>query len=160
VHSAQVATQRKYRPLLDAIREVYGSPSPNPSDTLAGYPGARALLEERYSEEGTEPPSPEDALNYLLDAAIDRFGYSARDVFGAVFNYMDMTQRHRDAFELNYEDLRDTVSALSNNRRAKHSISHRILALSPVDQGPLTRVSWNVDIKSDWVSRNHIPGTG
>ena len=147
--------QRSYRPLLDALRKVYGSPSsPNLSDPLSLYPGARSLLEERYSEEGIAAPSPEDALDYLLDAAIDRFGYSARDVFSGVFNYLDTTKRHKDAFDLNYQDLRNAVSALSNNRHASHSISHRILALSPVDEGPLMRISWNVDIKSDWVSRN------
>jgi len=71
--------QDKYR---SPVRQVYGSSSPNLIDPLDIYPGAHALLEERY----TVPPLPEDALDYLLDAAIYRFGYSARDVFGAVFN--------------------------------------------------------------------------
>ena len=156
--------QDQYHSLLDALRKVYGSSSLSPSapssDPLAVYPGARALLEERYSEEDTAPPSPEDALDYLLDAAIDRFGHSARDVFGAVFNFSEMTRRHKDAFDLTYKQLRDAVSALSKNRSANHSISHRILALSPVDQGPFMRVGWDVDFKSDWISRNVLQKLG
>jgi hypothetical protein len=78
---------------LAALNKVYRSSSPNPSDhdPLDVCLGACALLEEHYSEEDTEP-SPEDALDYLLDAAIDCFGYSAHDVFGAVFHYSAMTQ--------------------------------------------------------------------
>ena len=141
---------------MDALYKVYRSSSPNLSDPLDAYPGARALLEEHYGEEGTPPPSPEDALDCLLDAAIDRFGYSARDVFSAVFDYPEMTGRHENAFDLKYADLEDAVSALAQNRSVGHSISHRLLALRPDDQGPLVRVRWNVDFKSDWVARNVI----
>lgn len=149
--------QDEYQPLLDALHKVYGNSSSNSSDPLKFYQGARELLEERYSEEGTMPPSPEDALDYLLEAAIDRFGYSARDVFCAVFDYSAMTQRHEDAFaNLKYADLRDAVLALAKNQGTSHSISHRVLALCPVDQGPLKRVCWNVDFKSDWIARNVV----
>ena len=144
--------QDDYPYLLNALYKVYGSSSPDPSDPLDNYPGARELLEERYSEEGAVLPSPEDAIDYLLDAAIHRFGYSARDVFSAVFNYPDMTGLHEDAFDLNYTDVRAAVPALSKN----HTVSHRILALTPVDQGPLVRVYWDVDFKSDWVARNVV----
>jgi hypothetical protein len=91
--------QDKYHPLLTALRKVYGSSSPNPSDPLNAFSGARALLEEHYSEEDSVQPSPEDALDYLLDAAIDRFGYSARDVFGAVFDYPDDDRAPRGGFQ-------------------------------------------------------------
>ena len=141
------------------LHKVYSSS--NSSDLIDPYPGVRVLLEERYSEEGTVPPSPEDALEYLLDAAIDRFGYSARDVFGAVFNYSGMTRRHETAFvSLSQAQLQEAVSALVSNRSASHSVSHRILTLRPVDQGPLESVDWNVDFKSDWVARNVITTLG
>ena len=139
---------------MDALHKVYGSSSPDLSDPLADYPGARALLEEHYSEEDTVKPTPEEALDYLLDAAIDRFGYSARDVFGAVFDYSAMTRRHEDAFDIECADLEASVSALSNNRTADYSISHWILALSPVYKSLLQRVRWNVDFKSDWIARS------
>ena len=78
--------QLEYHSLLAALYEVYGSSSPNPSDSdpLDVCLGVRALLEEHYNEEDSVQPSPEDAIDYLLDVAIDRSGYSARDVFGAV----------------------------------------------------------------------------
>ena len=55
------------------------------SDPLAPFPGARKLLKEC---EGEAAASSEHVINYLLEEAIDRFGYSesAYDVFNAVFN--------------------------------------------------------------------------
>ena len=82
--------QQKYHKLLAALHEIYRSSSPILGDPLDVFPGARVLLEEHYSEEDSVQPSPEDALDY-------RFGLSARDVFGAVFSYSSMTQRHKVA---------------------------------------------------------------
>ena len=58
-------------------------------------------------------PSPEDAIDYFLDAAIDRFGHSARDVFFGVFNYSAMISRHGNAIDIEYAELEAAVSALS-----------------------------------------------
>lgn len=148
--------QREYQDLLVALRKVYGQGSASNSySPLEAYVGAPDLLREHYGKEGTAPPSPEDALNYLLDASIERFGYAARDVFGGVFSYSLMTAYHDSAFViLNSTDLRDAVFALAKNDGASHSISHKILALRPVNQGPLEPIRWNVDFKSDWVARN------
>ena len=139
--------------MLDALHKVFSSSGSLVFGEKFPFPDARMLLEERLSEEDTVPLSPKDALDYLLDAAIDRFGYAARDVFGAVFNYSVMTQRHENAFNLNYTDLQKAVSALARNQTACHSISHRILTLCP---GPLVPLRWNIDFKSDWVARNVI----
>ena len=147
--------QAQYQSLLDALHKVYGSSPPNRSDPLDAYPGARELLEERYSEEDTMRPSPEDALDYILTAAIDRFGYSARDVFSGVFNYDEMTWYHRDAFHITYTELHTAVLALSTNQNVD-SKYHRILTLSTVYRGSLKRIRWDVDFKSDWVARNVI----
>ena len=152
--------QKKYHKLLAALHEVYGSSSPIQGDPLDVFPGARVLLEEHYSEEDSVQPPPEDALDYLLDAAIDRFGYSARDVFGAVFNYLWMTQRHERAFNIKYADLYAAVSALSKREGSNDSISNWILALSPVDQGPLLNVRWKVDFKSIWVAKSVMQKLG
>ena len=150
--------QQKYHKLLAALHEVYKSTSPILGDPLDVFPGARVLLEEHYSEEDSVQPSPEDALNYLLDAAIDRFGYSARDVFGAVFNYSSMTQRHERAFDIEYADLYAAVSALFKREGSNYLISDRILALSPV--GPLLNVRWKVDFKSTWVAKSVMRNLG
>jgi len=144
-----------YHPLLAALNEVYRSSSPNPGDPLDVCFGVRELLEKHYSEEDNVQPSPEDALDYLRNAAIDRFGYSARDVFGAVFDYSEVTRDHETAFSIKYADLYDAVSALFK-RESSDLISDRILALSPVDQGPLRSVHWEVDFKSPWVAKNVI----
>ena len=60
------------------IRKDY-SGSQNEMDP---FPGARALLNEVQMDITL---SPEEALDHLLGAPIDRFGYSGRDVFRAVF---------------------------------------------------------------------------
>ncbi|KDR75596.1 hypothetical protein GALMADRAFT_140226 [Galerina marginata CBS 339.88] len=79
--------QVEYPELLDALHNlVYGRSSLNLRDPLKPYYGARAILEERYGGKDIAPPSLEDAVDCLLDAVIDRFGYSARGVFGAVFD--------------------------------------------------------------------------
>jgi hypothetical protein len=148
--------QRKYQDLLVALHKVYGQGSASNSYIpLETYVGAPALLREHYGKEGTAPPSPEDALNYLLDASIERFGYSARDVFGGVFSYSRMAGYYDTAFvNLNSTDLHNAALALAKNEGACHSITHKILALSPVNQGPLEPIRWNVDFKSDWVARS------
>ena len=82
----RLKSQRQYQNLLNALRQVYGQdPASNSYSPLEAYVGVPDLLKEHYGEEGTASPSPEDALNYLLDASIERFGYSARDVFGGIF---------------------------------------------------------------------------
>ncbi|KAF8803452.1 hypothetical protein BYT27DRAFT_7226058 [Phlegmacium glaucopus] len=152
--------QDEYHSLVGALHKVYGSSPPNLNDPLDVYPSACVLLEEHYSQEDTLPLSPEDALNYLMDAAIDHFGYSAHDVFSAVFNYSAMTQLHKDTFDLKYTELQDAVSALCKNQSASHSISHQILTLHLVDQGPLKWVCWNVDFKPDCIARNMFQELG
>ena len=145
--------QDEYRPLLDALYKVYGSSSPNPSDPLDVFPGAHALLDEYYSEEGMEQPSPEEALDFLLEEVIIKFGDSARDVFGAVFNYQAMTRHHKIDVNITYTELQAAALALIENQSVNHKF-HQIFALSPVDQGPLVPVRWDVDYKSRWVAKS------
>ena len=149
--------QETYNQLLAALHEFCGG-SPILGDPLDVFPGARELLEEHHSEEDSVQPSPEDALNYLLDAAIDRFGYSAGDVFGAVFSYTSMTQHHEMAFNIKYEDLYAAVYSLS--KHVSDFVSNRILALSPVDKGPFLNVRWKVNFKSGWVGKSVMGNLG
>ena len=140
---------------MEALRKVFL----NPNVLERFYDAWRpiAFLEECRNEFGSDivPSSPNDALDYLLDAAIDRFGYSARDVFGAVFDYQAMTQLHQVTF-FTQKQLQDAVIALISNQGANETISHLILTMSPVEQGPLRSVRWKVDFKSEWVARNVI----
>ena len=90
--------QNEYHSLFDALCKVYLCNGSLGFEGSFPYPDALMLLEERHSEEDTALLSPGDALEYLLDAAIDRFGYSSRDVFHAVFKYSQMTWRHKATF--------------------------------------------------------------
>ena len=149
--------QERYQSLLNALREGYASPAQNKGDPLDVFPGARAVLKE--CEEDGVLSSPEDALSYLLEAAIDRFGYSARDVFSATFDYNSSTQRHQEAFRIKYTDFQAAVS-LPMNQSADHNISHLILALCPVYPAPFVRVRWEVEFKSKWVGKNMLQQLG
>jgi len=102
--------QKKYHSLLNALRKGHAGSSQHDVDPLDIFPGTRALLRER--EEDAVPLSAEDAIDYLLEAAIERFGYSARDVFNGVFDYQATTLHHQEAFAIKYADLQAAVSAL------------------------------------------------
>jgi len=145
--------QEKYPSLLEALGRVYPL-SQDQTDTLAELPGIHALLKESAAE---DVASPEAACDYLLEAAIERFGYSARDVFDAVFDYITPTKRHKEAFDIDYNDLRTAVSDLANNKISRFTaISHRIVALTPYHKGPFERVTWSLNFKSKWVGRSVI----
>ena len=151
---------------MNNLRKVYENSSSNLGDSPESFPGLVGvvkLLKEHYDEEDTtKRPSPEDALNYLLDAAIGRFGYSARDVFNAVFNFSLETLRHEEAFGLSYAGLKNLIAKLTRESLSNDidEISHRdrIVAISPKPnkQDPFSRVEWSVDFKSRWVARNII----
>ena len=85
-----------YPSLLEALRNVYPR-SHDQTDRLDDneFPGIPALLEDSAA---CDVSSPEDALDYLLQAAIDRFGYSARDVFIGVFNRDFVTRIHTSIY--------------------------------------------------------------
>jgi hypothetical protein len=130
---------------------MYQSSSQPQCDPLGAFTGVRALLD--LKPEGTKLSSPEDCLNYLLDAAILRFGYAARDVFSAVFMPDATTLIHKQAFDITYECLKTAVLSLAINGTADSKISQRIIALTPVYSGPFAEARWRVHFKSDWVAR-------
>ncbi|KAJ3495200.1 hypothetical protein NLJ89_g10666 [Agrocybe chaxingu] len=142
-------------PVGSASRSLWRPPQ-SEQDPLDVFPGFRTLLEE-WKEDGVSS-SPEEALNYVLEAVIDRFRYSTRDVFSAVFDYDVTAKHHQAAFKTKYDILRDIVSALLNpsEESPDTSISNRILALSPVYLGRLKSADWTVDFKPDWVARAMI----
>ena len=72
------------------------------------------------------------SIDYILDAAIYRFGLSAREVFGAIFNPSSTTKRHQPTFKIKYEDLETAVSAVSSGQVTTTKMPYEILAFSPV----------------------------
>ena len=142
--------QDEYHSLLDMLHKVYSSPNSSylldPCDI-----GAHVLLEECYSKEDTVPPSPEDALDYLLDAAINHFRYSAHDMFGAVQLFSDDLTPPEHFFQ---PQLCAIATWCTRPRSQSKCQSLHIIALHPVNQGPLKPIHWTVDFKLDWVARN------
>jgi hypothetical protein len=135
---------------LDALRK---DPSQYETDPLQLFPGTRELLNE--FQEDAQPVRPGDVFDYLLGAAIDRFGHSARDVFDAIFNYSKMTTIHQAAFRLNYADLDNAISTLLTMQNSS-SVCHEMLAISPVYSGPYMDDRWTVSFKSNWIARDII----
>jgi hypothetical protein len=130
---------------LEALRKGYEG-SLSQMDPLQEFQGVRKLLGERGL-------APNEAVDYLLEEAIHRFGYAAGDVFRAVFMPAEVTRRHESALVVSYTDLKDAVFALLNNQIGySNTIPHRILAMNVVDpDGPLT-----VDFKSDWIAKSIV----
>ena len=124
---------------MDALRKAY---SQDETDPLEPFPGVRTFLND-LQEDSAPSLSAEEALDYLLEAAIDRFGYSARDVFTAVFDLLSTTDRHQQAFKISFAELED---ALAVGRVTQ--LSHQILTLSPVYPAPYMNVKWKVEFKS------------
>ena len=148
-----------YPSLMDALCQV----SSNPNVLVDSYAeDAINFLKERRIEEGLDiVSSPNDALDYLLDAVIDRFGYSARDVSGAVFNYGWHTLYHEEAFHaFTQKQFQKAVFALISKNRCNDIISDRILTINPIQRGPLESVRWQLDFKSTWVAKNVIQNLG
>jgi hypothetical protein len=112
--------QDQYDDLFDALTEAHEDSSQYETDPLDAFSDARALLDEL--KKGT-PSSPQVALDYIPDAAIDRFGLSAHDMFSAVFNFASVMKRHQLAFRIKYEDFETALSALSSGLPTKIKIS-------------------------------------
>ncbi|KAF8894344.1 hypothetical protein CPB84DRAFT_1293837 [Gymnopilus junonius] len=150
----QLPYQEWYQEVLDALHEPYAGLSQDVEHLLDQFPGARALLKEckEKIKRAASPSSPEDALQYLLEAAIDRFGYSASDVYRTVFDYDGTTQLHQRALYFNCKEFKDALWGVACNNKTDITICDRILALSLVYSVPFTRVDWKVDFKSQWVA--------
>jgi 6-phosphofructokinase len=176
--------QRRYERLRVALRNSF-SRSQGQSDPLAEFSGLPALLkerEERQAEDAkldaededhkqkmmveedekvedqimaTEDKKVEEALGYLLDKAIERFGYAARAVFNAIFDFDSATTESRDAFDMiTSQNLKDTVISLATNHTVNFEHYNRIVAICPVysASNPYKEVDWKVAFNSDWVA--------
>ncbi len=139
--------QPMYNLLSSALRK---DPSQCDIDPLTPFPGSRVLLDE-FQQDGISL-SPEEALDYLLGAAINRFGYSARGVFRGVFRYHSSTKTHQAACNITLKALEAAISALAENESTPKT-SHLILTISPVYHNPLDHDDWKMRFLSDWVAK-------
>lgn len=97
-----------------------------------------------------------EALDYLLDVAIEHFGLAARTVFDAIQDFNSTTTIHQEAINtVTFQKLQDTVSALATNNSTDYNLSNQIITVSPVyhASAPFQSVNWNLDFISDWVAR-------
>ena len=167
--------QRRYKSLHVALRNFF-SRNQDRGDPLPGFDGLRALLkerEERQAEDAKlddeeewnedheqkigakEDEMIEEALGYLLDKAIERFGYAARAVYKAIFDFDSATKSSRRAFNtISFHQLKDTVICLAAGTTANFELSNKIVAICPVypASNPFGDVDWQVAFNSDWVA--------
>ncbi|KAF8523376.1 hypothetical protein BU17DRAFT_86120 [Hysterangium stoloniferum] len=138
--------QGYYVNLLDVLRQIYPDKGSSqrrmdPIIALNGFPGAGRILQERYPMTIEDPisPSPEDTLNTLLDAAIERFGYAAQ------------------RFQISHQALQEIIAALSRGDSVlSPHVSHRILVIRPIPRRYLLADRWTLNFKSDWVGRSML----
>ena len=173
--------QEEYKSLYAALQSFYDSSSnQGQGDPLSEFRGVRVLLEKRDEEDalleklededseeakhkenmmemegGKAEDKVEEALDYLLNLAIERFGYVARVVFKAVFDFRSTTEDFLDAFNINFQQLKDAAASFSSNGSVDFKFSNRILVISPVYSTSkyFERIKWNVAFNSDWVAK-------
>ena len=84
-----------------------------------------------------------------------RFGYVAGDVFEAVFDFDTATTKSQIAFDINFQQLKDTVAS-----RAVVGVDNfkRIFAISPplFALNPFAAVHWKVDFISGLVAAEFV----
>ncbi|KAF8510663.1 hypothetical protein BU17DRAFT_97876 [Hysterangium stoloniferum] len=137
-----------------------------PIIALNGFPGTGRIVQEGYAMTIEDPisPCPEDALNALLDAAIEHFGYAARDVFHAIYFFDSMSEDDKQAFQISHQALEETIAVVAPGNRVVNSrASHRMLIMHPIPCGYLEADNWTLNLKSDWIGRRmlkqlHISG--
>lgn len=92
----------------------------------------------------------------LLDYAIELYGYSARDVFMAVFDPRGARQRHAQALNnATYDDLCSLVGRLELRQSyPDNSLSHCLIAMTPIPLDPGDRFTvFRLDFKSPFIAR-------
>ena len=170
--------QKRYKRLHVALRNFF-SWNQGRGDPLAEFSGLGSLLkerEERQAEDAKlddeeewnedhkqkmmqtgaeEDKKVEEALDYLLDKAIERFGYAARTVLKAVFDFDSATKDCQRAIDMiNFQRLKHTVICLASNGVVNFGLYNQIVAIRPVysAEHPFTQVRWKVAFNSDWVA--------
>jgi len=155
--------QKYYQDLLDALAEAYpegSSPPPrSPQDALQCFPGIYELFAQHHFDPTTSASldlpigSPsENALAWLLDMAIEHFGFVARDVFAAVFDFRAVELLHEDAFKVGFDNLADSVMALiAGDRHPINNTRHYIISMHSPDNSVIDKTSYQLKWKSDWV---------
>ncbi|KAF8905188.1 hypothetical protein CPB84DRAFT_1844998 [Gymnopilus junonius] len=87
--------QRNGTTSVEALCKVYPSTSEYRIHPLVRYLGARELLKDLKKKKVA--PSAKEAIDYLLEEAINHVGFAAHDVFSAVFNFQTTTIDHKAA---------------------------------------------------------------
>ena len=154
--------QKRYQALLDALAEAYpgtSSSPPHPTQELQSLSPGISRLFARYdfdpvtmSVNGLDLPvaSPsENALAWLLKTAIEHFGFVARDVFAAVFDFQSVELLHDDAFRVGSSNLEATVTTLVKQSHTNNAHYH-VICIHPPDDDDTT--SFQLKWKSDWIS--------
>ncbi|KAF9531683.1 hypothetical protein CPB83DRAFT_81013 [Crepidotus variabilis] len=66
-----------------------------------GLPGIPEILLERFPVDEAATPSVEEVLHILLDAAVEHFGFAARDTYHAMFHWTKAINQHINDIKAN-----------------------------------------------------------
>jgi len=151
--------------LLNALAEAYpemiSCVPPSTQKLQSRFPGIGSLFAKYDSdpataENGLNLPvaSPsENVLVWLLNMAIKHFGFVARDVFEAVFDFRTVELRHEEAFLVGFSDVEETVAALvAGNQSYANNAPQYIISMHPPDNDIIGTTSYQLKWKSDWVT--------
>jgi len=103
-------------------------------------------------------PEPSLALEYLLDAAIERFGHAPRDVYTGIFQ-PGTEDSWQNLTHFSLKELQTLASSLARgetNRFELRAASPHIFALFPEDDEFGGGVKWKLNFKSTRVAKQYM----
>jgi len=147
--------------LAEAYPETTSSVPPSTQKLQSLFPGIGSLFAKYDADPATvanglnlpvASPS-ENALAWLLKMAIKHFGFVARDVFAAVFDFRTVELRHEEAFMVGFSNVEETVAALvAGNLSYANNAPQYIISVHPPDNDIIGTTSYQLNWKSDWVT--------
>ena len=145
---------------LEVLRErkkvVEAEMNGDPDDMDDGFTTSATDRDEDMADEAGQPPTlvitVDNALEILVDNAIEEFGFAPRDVYGGVFNPHGTRRKHAHVVEnLDYTAMQKTVRFFSAKSGLDSITSRHVVVVFPrphPTDSLLNDDRWAIDFKS------------
>ncbi|KAF8908548.1 hypothetical protein CPB84DRAFT_1744181 [Gymnopilus junonius] len=117
----------QYTNMEDTLNEFWKTSQPLTSHWLkhrAPVKDALVAYEENQGESFTGFLSWDELYDKLLETAVEKFGYSARDIFSGIFEYGNLFERHKAALATSYAKLASFKDISSDTKADRPTDSH------------------------------------
>ncbi|KAI0795639.1 hypothetical protein C8Q75DRAFT_460256 [Abortiporus biennis] len=146
---------------MDVLKTVYEQPQVKLDNSRFSDVVGFLTMIDSYGDVPVE--SAELAVNALIEDAIYRFGYIARDVFKAIFNrYITFEEHSKTIDNLDWLKLQQIVKSLVGYVDYPE-VSHQVIVQEPHLEPESTPrfkyilpVTWTLHFKSEWVAQQFL----